>query len=373
MPKKNIIGLQQKILFLSLVFVLLASLLIASCAQPASTPAPTPTPTPTPAPKAEPITLKYADQNPDIGWEGTNAAKPWLKQIEDATKGAVKIEGYFSQSLFKGTDAWEGLKANQADFAWCFHGYWANMTPLADVITLPFLPIPSAEAGSAVLWQLYEKYPSIQKQFADNKVVLTWTSNPYFLCTVNKQVKTLADIKGLKIRTTGGPPTEMLKTLGAVPTPMGMPDVYLNLQKGVIDGALLPWEATLSFKLYEVIKYYTYAPFHAVYFTQSFNLQKWNSLSPDIQNQIMSVSSLTGSKFWGKNMFDTAAAEVRGLIKEKNYEMAEYTVPDSDVAQWRQTAGEPLWENWVKSMEAKGFTEARDILNTTLQLLKDYK
>lgn len=348
--------MKTKIVLLSLVIVLISSLLVAGCAQPAPT---------------QVITLKYADQNPDLGWEGTHAAKPWLKQIEDATKGAVKVEGYFSQSLFKGTDAWEALKSNQADFAWCFHGYWAGMTSLADVITLPFLAIPSGEAGSAVLWKLYEKYPSIQKQFADNKVVLTWTSNPYILCTVNKQVKTMDDIKGMKIRTTGGPPTEMMKVLGGVPTPMGMPDVYLNLQKGVIDGALLPWEAIHSFKLYEVIKYYTYAPFHAVYFTQSFNLQKWNSLPADIQKEIVSVSGLTGSKFWGKNMFDSAANEVRDIIKQNKYEMVEYTIPEKDLENWRKIGGAPLWEAWVKAQEEKGFTNAREILNTTLQMLKD--
>jgi TRAP-type C4-dicarboxylate transport system substrate-binding protein len=319
---------------------------------------------------AEAVTLKYADQNAETGWEGTQAAVPWLKQIETATNGAVKFQGFYAQSLFKGTDAWESLKTGQADAAWCFHGYWANMTPLADAIALPFLPVPSAEKGSEVFWKLYEKYPSIQKQFADNKVVLTWTSNSYFLATRGKQVKTLDDIKGLKIRTTGGPPTEMIKALGAVPIAMGMPDVYLNLEKGVIDGALLPWEALYSFKLYEVVKYITHAPFHAVYFTQAFNTTSWNKLSPDVQKQIMSVSGLTGSKFWGKNMFDTAAQEVRSIIKDKKYDLTEYTIPAAEVASWSKIGGEPLWDVWVKAQEAKGSTDARDILNTTLELLK---
>jgi TRAP-type transport system periplasmic protein len=334
--------------------VLLAGLVLSGCSS---------------AP-VESVTLKYADQNAENGWEGSQAAVPWLKQIEDATKGAVKFQGFYSQSLFKGTDAWEALKTGQADAAWCFHGYWANMTPLADVVALPFLNVPSAEKGSEVLWKLYEKYPSIQKQFEANKVVLTWTSNSYFLATRSKQVKTMEDIKGLKIRTTGGPPTEMIKALGAVPISMGMPDVYLNLEKGVIDGALLPWEALYSFKLYEVVKYITHAPFHAVYFTQSFSTASWNKLSPDVQKQIMSVSGLTGSKFWGKNMFDTAAAEVRNIVKEKKYELTEYTIPAAEVANWSKIGGEPLWETWVKAQEAKGATDARDILNTTLDLLK---
>jgi TRAP-type C4-dicarboxylate transport system substrate-binding protein len=318
---------------------------------------------------SEVTTLKYSDQNSETGWEGSHAAVPWLNQIETATNGAIKFETFFDQSLFKGVDAWESLQTGQADVAWCFHGYWPGMTPLADVIALPFLPVPSAEKGSEVLWKLYEQYPSISKEFEANHVVLTWTSNSYFLATANKQVKTMDDIKGLRIRTTGGPPTDMIKALGAVPVSMGMPDVYLNLEKGVIDGALLPWEALYSFKLYEVVKYITVAPFHCVYFTQSFNTNSWNNLPSAIQEQIMSVSGLAGSKFWGKNMFDTAAVEVRSIVQEQNYDLVEYTLPADEVAKWRAIAGEPLWETWVAAQEAAGNTDARDILNTTLNLL----
>jgi len=83
------------------------------------------------------------------------------------------------------------------------------------------------------------------------------------------------DIKGMKIRTTGGPPTDMIKALGAVPVGgMGYADVYLNLDKGVIDGILESWESIYSFKHYEVAKYYTLIPFHVVYFSQSMNTQK---------------------------------------------------------------------------------------------------
>jgi TRAP-type C4-dicarboxylate transport system substrate-binding protein len=350
--------MKQKVLFLSVVFVLLASLLIAGCAAPAP---------------QQVITLKYADQNPETGWAGKNAAAPWLKQIEEATKGAVKCEGYYAQSLFKGTDAWEGLKGNQADFAWCFHGYWAGLTPLADVFALPFLPITSAEQGSAVWWKIYEKYPAIQKQFEANKVVLCWTASPYFLITKSKPVKTLEDFKGMKIRTSSVPTNEMAKNLGAVPTPMGMPDTYLNLDKGVIDGMLLPWEAIYSFKQYEVAKYYTYAPFNSAYFTQSFSLATWNKLPKNIQDQIMSVGGLKGSMFWGKNMFDTAADVARAAIKEKKAEMIEYTVPAAEIEKWREVAGKPLWESWVKEQEGKGSKDARNILNDVLQMLKDYK
>ncbi|MDH4269286.1 MAG: hypothetical protein OEV52_03165, partial [Dehalococcoidia bacterium] len=82
----------------------------------------------------EAITLLYGDQNPEGGWAVEQAAKPWLAAIEQVTDGAVEIEPYWAQTLAAGPDLWEAVEAGTADFAWCFHGYWAGMTPLADVV-----------------------------------------------------------------------------------------------------------------------------------------------------------------------------------------------------------------------------------------------
>ena len=87
-------------------------------------------------------------------------------------------------------------------------------------------------------------------------------------------MKTLDDMKGLKLRVLGGPPTEMAKALGAVPTLIPMPDMYQALDKGVVDGAAVPWEAMHGFRLYEVAKNFTMVPFYAAYFSVCANKQK---------------------------------------------------------------------------------------------------
>jgi TRAP-type C4-dicarboxylate transport system substrate-binding protein len=319
---------------------------------------------------AQEIKLTLADQNSPTAWGPTHALQPWVKQIEEATKGRVKIEVFPSQTLVKGPDMWRQVRAGVVDIGWCFHGYWADQTPLADVISLPFLPTKTSEQASAVLWQLYEKFPAIQKEFSDVVPLLLYTTSPYFILTSKKQVKTMEDMKGLKIRIPGGPPTEMIKALGAVPAPVPMPDMYQALDKGVVDGMGVPWEAIQGFRLYEVAKYYTMVSTVTPYFSLCANKQKWTSLPKDIKDAIMSVSGLPGAKFWGKNFFDTAEVDALAKIKAGNYPMERYEMPAAEVARWQKTAGEPIWEEWVKKMEAKGHKEAREILNTALELLK---
>ncbi len=319
---------------------------------------------------AQVIKLTLAEQNAEMGWGPVHAEKPWAKKIEDATKGRVKIDVFYAQTLAKGPDIFNAVKTGVADMGWCFHGYWPDMTPLSDVITLPSLPIPNAEKASEVLWKLYERFPSIRNEYKDVHTLHLWASSPYFLITTKKQVKTIEDIKGLKIRVVGGPPTEQMKALGAIPTLIPMPDTYLAMDKGVIDGMGAPWEAIHGFRLYEIAKYYTLVPLSAVYFSMSVNKQKWDSLPKDIQEAITSVSGLEAAKFWGRNWFDTAREGVLEAAKKGNYTMNMYSVPPEEEARWAKVAGEPLWKEWVKKMEGKGRPDAQQVLNTALDLLK---
>ena len=322
---------------------------------------------------AKKITLRFSDQNSRVGWGPVHALQPWVKMVEAAvkknTEHELKIDIYPNQTLSKGKDNWNAIKIGIADMGWCFHGYWPGMTPLADVISLPALPFKTGEKGSEVLWKLYEKFPEIRKQFDDNHILLLYTTEPYSLITTQKQVRTLEDLKGMKIRMTGGPPTDQMKALGGVPMSIPMPDVYLALKQGVIDGMGTCWEAIHTYRLYEVANYYTQTPFPAVYFSIAVNKRKWNSLPDDVKKAITSVSGLEGSKFWGRN-YDKAREGVSELAKESGKKIDYYVLPEAERKRWLEIGGKPIWNEWVKRMEKEGYKNAREILDTTLELLQ---
>ena len=320
---------------------------------------------------AQQIKLTFADQNSPTAWGPTRALYPWVKQIEEATKGRVKIEVYPSQTLVKGVDMWKAASAGTVDIGWCVQSYWSDLTPLSDVVSLPGLPAAiSAEKMSEVLWKLYETYPAIQKEFdaAGVQPLALYTTASYFIASARKQIKTLDDMKGLKIRTVGGPAVEYVKATGGVPTPMPAPDIYQALDKGVVDAAAVPWEAIHGFRLFEVIKSVTLAPLSRAYFSICANKAKMQSLPAEVRAQIMQVGGLAGSKFWGRNFFDTAEAGVAESLKSAGKELVRIDLAPAELEQWTKLA-RPIHEDWVKRMEGKGHKEAREILDAMLTML----
>ena len=99
-------------------------------------------------------------------------------------------------------------------------------------------------------------------------------------------------MKGLKLRGTGRL-GDIVKALGGTPIPIATPDLYDSLKRGVIEGALLPFETLKGFKTGEVQKYVTasWKVGSAYAFYVVMNKDKWNSLPPDVQKVITDFST----------------------------------------------------------------------------------
>ena len=223
------------------------------------------------------------------------------------------------------------------------------------------------------MWKLREKYPQIQKEYNDVQVLVFHATPPMSLITSKKQVKTMEDLKGLKLRALAGPPTEVFKAMGAVPVLLGMPDVYLAMQKGTIDGSGIPLGTLEIFNLYEVAKYWTHCPISTSFFSVTMNKGKWNALPPDVQKAVMSVCGYEGSRTYAYDFHDSydqpVRKEIEDWVKKGGHRMEEYDLPKAELNRWIETAGRPVWNRWVEVMEKRGLP-AKAVLADTLKLIE---
>ena len=317
-------------------------------------------------------TIKFHYEQPTTAPLPVYGFEPWAKDVERVTNGRVKMEIYPGDTLFKTkTDAVEAVKAGIADVAFMYAWAFAPQFDLIDAISIPFLAA-NAEVASRTVWALYQKFPEIQAQWRDVKLLSAWTTDPYIFITTKKQIRVLEDFKGMKIRMTGGMATDMMKLLGGVPVTVPMPQNYENLQKGVIDGMASPGEAIAGFRLYEVVKYYTLVPSTCVTQELIMNKKTWNNLPPDIQKVIMSVSGENAAIRHGGGCFDRAWEQLADTVKKAGYQMITYKPQRDEVDRWIKIAGRPLWEAWVEKMKAKGHANAREIQEETIRLIKQY-
>ena len=369
--------MKHKLVTLVLAVVVIVSLVIVGCAKPAPAPTPAPTPAPAPAPAPTPApektwTLKFAYEQPPTAPLPTYGFEPWAKDVERVTKGRVKVETYPGNTLFNTrSDAVEAIKSRIADVGFMYAWAFAPQFDLIDVLSCPFM-IPTGEVGSRATWAVYEKFPEVQAQWDDVKLLAAWTTQPYFFITKDKQIKTLEDFKGMKMRQTGGMATEMMKLLGGVPVAAPMPDSYENLHKGVIDGMSSNGEATLGFRLYEVVKYYTLVSTTCVTQELIMNKDAWNELPTDIQQEIMTVCGDNAAIRFGGNCFDRAWQELPAEVKKEGFEMITYTPPEEELNRWEEIAGKPLWNKWVADMEARGYSNAQEIQDEAIRLVEQY-
>lgn len=316
----------------------------------------------------KPIELRFAHHDPPGGPGGRSTAA-WAKKVEEVTKGRVKIVMYPASALVKGTATYDAVKSNVAQIGWSVNGLYPGRFPLTDLLSQPFLGIKNATMGSMILWHNYQKYPEIQAEFADVKVLVLHTHQGAPIGTRKIPVKRLSDLKGLKIRATAGGALLWLKEAGASPVTMPPGEIYMNMEKGVIDGWTIDLIGAEGFKLHEVTDYYTLPYYYVNTFWVVMNKEIWNSLPSDIQEAISKVSGEWAIKnifgaTWDKG--DKEAISRMGIKPERMF-----TFPDSDIAKAKEIA-KKVWDEELSRLEAAG-KPARKIFEETLRLIATYK
>src|SRR6516165_9984024 len=188
----------------------------------------------TPA-EADPITLKFSQFLGPTSFFQVDVVEPWGKELEAKTNGQVKIEIHDGTSpLGKVTEQAGNVKDGKVDIALGLRGAEGDRFPGSSLIELPFV-VPSALAGSRALWRLYKDGPLVD-EYADYKVLALFVHNPGLIHTKEKRVLSLADLRGLKLRSPSKTVAAALDYAGAIPVVLQVNDVMPAVKENKIDG-----------------------------------------------------------------------------------------------------------------------------------------
>jgi len=232
-----------------------------------------------PSTKAQTINLTYSNFFPPTHGHAIQGAN-MIKEIEKRTNGRVKISYFPAGTLTKAPVCYDGVVKGISDIGQSCFAYTRGRFPLMEAVDLPF-GYKSGKIATRVAYEFYKKMNP--KELRDVKVLVIHAHGPGILAA-KKDVNSLADIKGMKIRCTGLS-SKLAKYLGAAPVAMSQGAAYEALQKGVVEGTFCPIEVLKGWKQGEVIDHvietkalgYTTAMFVVM------NKKKYESLPPDIK------------------------------------------------------------------------------------------
>jgi TRAP-type C4-dicarboxylate transport system substrate-binding protein len=310
-----------------------------------------------PAPAvAQTVTLKLSHFVPPVAPPHATFLAPWAEKVEKASGGRLKIQIYPSMQL-GGTPPQliDQIKDGVVDIGWTLPGYTAGRFPRSEIIEVPFLHT-NALGTTLALQDYYEKY--LRDEYKDYHVLLLHVHGGT-LVHANKPILKLEDYRGLKIRTANRAGSVYLRAVGATAVGAPVPEVPQMLSKGVIDGALLPYEIARPLKVHELVKYHSELAgpqprLGTSMFLFAMNKKKYESLPPDLRKVIDDHSGRHIAAWAGQNWDDIEKPGKEAAQKAGNHFPV---MPVAEVDRVR-AAVKPEIDKFLKDLSSSGFDAA---------------
>jgi TRAP-type C4-dicarboxylate transport system substrate-binding protein len=301
----------------------------------------------------QPITLKFHTFHPPQSntWKGMVAV--WMDKVEKESGGRIKFERYPAMQLGGNpSQLYDQVRDGVADVTWTSPGYTAGRFPRIEAFELPFM-MTTSEATSKAAWEYLQTYA--KDEFKDTHLIAANVHGPGVIHSRDKQISTIADLRGLKVRGPTRVTTKLLAALGAAPVGMAMQQIPDAISKGVIDAVVVPWEVVPVVKLEELVKTHTeFDPaaggLYTVVFVVTMNKAKYESLPPDLKKVIDNNSGVETSGWLGKTA-QSADLPARKLVEDRKHSVV--TVKGPALAGFEKAAMQVQTE-WAKEMDAKG-------------------
>ncbi len=306
---------------------------------------------------AQDVTLRLHQFLPAQATVPSQLLEPWAERIETQSNGRIAVEIFSAMTLGgRPPDLISQVRDGVVDIVFTLPGYTPGLFPRTEVFELPFIAT-SAEATALAFWDLYAS-DMADTEYADFRLLATWVHGPGVIHVRGGAIATLEDMERRKLRGPTRVTTQMLEQLGAAAIGMPVPAIVEMLPRGVIDGAVVPWEVTPSLRLAELTDAHTEFGGETMVYTAAFilamNPASYEALPDDLKAVIDANSGAAVSGTFGRLM-EAFDAPARAIAVERGNRFA--LIEGEELARW-QAAAAPVVDGWIAEMDDKGIDGA---------------
>jgi TRAP-type C4-dicarboxylate transport system substrate-binding protein len=290
----------------------------------------------------------------------------WAAEVEKATGGRVKFQS-LPKAPASPPGTFDAVKDGLVDMSYVTASYTPARHVLPYIAELPGAGA-TAEINSVAFSRIHWKYFQKVGEYNGVHLLGVFTHGPGQMFNTKRPIDSLADLKGMKIRTGGGISEKLGNLLGASAFVKPAPESFELLSSGVADGVFFPLESIVSFKLDSVVKYATIFPggFYSSAFGFFMNQDKWNKLPKQDQDIIDKFSYEYVARSCGKSWDAADKVGLEGLKK------ANVQIDNANPALVKEVMAKAkiLDDDWIASANAKGVDGAKVLAEFREELKK---
>jgi len=282
---------------------------------------------------------------------------PWAEQVEANSGGRVEIEIFPSMTLGgRPPELINQVRDGVVDLVWTVNGYTPGLFPRTEVMELPTVFTNDPVAANLALHDLYES--DLKEEYKGVEVMFLHAHAGQGIHMRDKAVRSPADLEGADLRIPTRTGAWAIEALGANPVAMPVPELPQALQKGVVDGALIPWEIIPPLKIQEQTDYQIEGDdswrLGTTTFQVSMNQGRWDSLPEDIQQAFRDAS---GPEWWAEVGEIWRASDDFGIDLATKAGNEHIVLSPEETAAF-EAALAPVVTRWVDEVTAKGIDGA---------------
>jgi TRAP-type C4-dicarboxylate transport system substrate-binding protein len=286
-----------------------------------------------------------------------NMLEPWVKQVEENSGGRVKIEIFPAMTL-GGTppELVQQARDGVVDLVWTVNGYTPGQFPRTEVFELPGVYLNDIKATNLAMYDMFEDH--LSEDYKGLEVMWLHVHAGQALMTVDKEVRSPADLSGMKIRIPSRTGAWVIEALGASPLAMPVPEVPSALSKKVVEATLLPWEIIPPLQLHNQIGYFIEGAdetrFGTTSFQVSMNEARWDGLPDDIKKAFRDAS---GRDWWGTVADAWRGGDDFGSKMATDAGKTHIMLSEAETQAFLDVLA-PVQQRWIDEVDSKGLDGA---------------